>query len=258
MAISFTNQPANFAVNRAFIPGQIFFVPGDPGVTYTKGDMVYRSVATTGTGGCILADVDGTAPAIGRVAKTVVCPAATVAFPSPLNFDPADESDSKNKCLVPIELLAPAQDIYNAPVESYIDTTVTSWTPSTRSLVVGAGSGGDHGLPGGLVYIYDGPGKGQWNMVEAYTHGTLTAVLHRIFDVVPTNASSIVIFAGENVAAGAGCSFGGRVDKDNNAIVVNDGYEDGPYIVVPNWSDLNACITGGYLPVLNIGSRALA
>ena len=61
---------------------EIFWLPGDPGVTYTKGDGVYLG-ATAGYDGLIAKLAGGAVQPVGRVEKTIVCPSNATAFPRP-------------------------------------------------------------------------------------------------------------------------------------------------------------------------------
>mgnify|MGYP001239060116 CR=1 FL=1 len=65
---------------------EIMWLPGDPGVTFTKGDEVALGT-TTGNAGLLILATDSLVDCVGRVAKTTICPAATQAFPKPGGSD---------------------------------------------------------------------------------------------------------------------------------------------------------------------------
>src|SRR3990167_9750570 len=57
--------------------GEVFWVPGDPGVTYVRGDKCFMDYSTAGAEGCLLQGTDSLAATIFTVVKSTVCPAAT-------------------------------------------------------------------------------------------------------------------------------------------------------------------------------------
>jgi len=249
-----------FEVKRYTTEHEILWLPGDPGVTYTKGDAVKRST-TDGSAGLIIADTDATVPPIGIVQKTVVCPANTQAFPLPGNFDSADES-AATKCLVPVKMNVPAGvPICWATFASHKDDTVITYSASSLYIAATTGHGTDDYPNGGLVYVYEGTGKGEVNVVDDYDHAdgaaALLVQLHRKFNSTLDATSKYIVLAGES-AATSGMSTGARMDKDHNNVVANDGYNDGAWMIYASWPELTTHLHALRVPVINVAALAVA
>jgi len=182
--------------HRVVAENELLYVPGDPGDTYTRGDAV---VATVGEG--VLDIAADSEVLVGTVAKTTVCPAATVAATKPAAFNPAFDSEA-NRCLIPIYSRVPAgTPVYLATFAGHIDETVVSYLASTPYIEGTTGAGGDDRPNGALVYIYEGPGIGEVGVVADYDHTggavELEYILHRQFSATLTSSSKCIIVAGE-------------------------------------------------------------
>lgn len=227
--------------------GFFLLLPGDPGATYTRGDHV------TLTNG-VLAAAAANGKALGRVVKTVVCPAATVAFPTANEIDYGNfGGDAKNAALVVVEpFVAVGTQIRKATFASHVDDGVTTYTSATRALVHdAAGYGGNDYPNGALLYVYDGPGAGQVNIVEDYVTATKTITVHRDFAVAPTSDSSFILLSGE-AAGDRGISLLGRIDgADANNLIANDGANDGDYAVFASFEKIAAYLKNLTVPVID-------
>ena len=138
--------------------GEVFWVPGDPGVTYVRGDKCFMDYSTAGAEGCLLQGTDSLAATIFTVVKSTVCPAATQPFPNPWTFDPSRAWDAAELlCLVPVTVdgLIGA-NIQKAMLTGYRDETVVSYTASTRAIECTTGMGADDRPNGALLYVYEG------------------------------------------------------------------------------------------------------
>lgn len=254
MALSATTSPQGMYLERYTSQNEILHVPGDPGDTFTRGDQV---VATVGEGVVdLLAANEG--GAVGSVIKTVVSPAATQAFPAPGVFDPVDMSTASN-CLVPIRPNVPAGvPIYRATFANHWDDTVTSYTASTRALVVGTGMSGNDYPNGALLYVYGGTGAGQVNVVEDYVQSTTTITVHRDFTTALDSTSTIIVLGGEAVAS-RGVGFFNRLESaDEDNLTVNQGSDDGDYVVYMDWSEAADYLKNLTLPVIHARYLMLA
>lgn len=252
MAFSPGKTIVGITPRRVTTENPIYMISGDPGVTYTKGNRVIMS-GTDGSRGCVIEASDSSADSIGRVHKTTVCPAATQAYPLP-GSPPGDLDGAASRCLIPIELDVPA----GAPIlhghcyASALDDTVTSWNAATRALVVGTGiSVNDYGM-GGLLYVYDGPGKGEVNIIEDYAHGTLTLTMNRVFNATLTTSSKVLILS-NNAAAYDGIGpFGARMDLGSAGVFdVSDGYDDGNFVTFCDWYELAGLLADGSILAIN-------
>jgi hypothetical protein len=234
-----------FEFLRRTAPGEILWIPGDPGDTFTRGDIV---TVTAGEG---IVDAAAAAEApIGRVVKTVTCPAATVGMPTPAAFDPVSDA-SPHTCLVGIEPFVPAgTPVYLATFAAQTDDeNITAYTAGTPSLTTGS-TGSDDDLNGALVYVYGGPGIGQVNVVADYANGTGVATLHRIFETALTTASDVIILA-DSSAASNGVGFFGRLDAaDQNNLTVDPADAIGDFTVYLSYPDATKYLKNLKLPVI--------
>lgn len=216
-------------------PHQTLWIPGDPGDTFTRGDRV---VATVGEGVLDPAAANE-GGLVGRVEKTVVCAAATTAFPKPQDFDPATDS---SLTLIPISLgIAAKIPRYRVTFANQADETVVSWTAATRGIAATTGHGADDRPNGALTYVYEGPGIGEVNVVEDYDHtggaAELLTILHRKTATDLTTASKYIVLAGE-AAASRGVGFFNRAEgADQNNLTVDQGADDGDYVVCMSWEE---------------------
>ncbi len=235
---------------RRFLAEQVILVPGDPGVTYEQGDLV------TLTNG-VLAKISASAKALARVARKTVCPAATTAMPLPQEFNYLNiDADSKYSALVPIRpLVADGVRVFKATFASHQDDTVVSYSSASRYIEATTGFGADDRPNGALVYVYEGTGAGQVNIVEDYDHtgGTVEKmlVLHRPFATDLDSTSKIIVVSGE-AAASKGVSFLGRIDAaDENNLTAADGADDGDFAVLMDFREAADFLKNLTLPVID-------
>jgi len=240
---------------------EIFYLPGDPGATYTRGDRVCmggltsEASATNGLGGVLKGpSVTGDKNLTGVVMKTTVCPAATQAFPKPKDLDPV-YNDAEDKCLVPVKIdVAAGHQIFHASFASHVDDTVAAIAAGTRSIQATTGHATDAYPIGALLYVYEGPGAGEVNIVEDYDHTggnvELEIITHRSFAATLTTASKYIVLAGE-AAADTGIPLMGRIDAaDLNGLTANNGSNDGEYIVFCDWRRIGDHLKNLRLPVI--------
>ena len=239
---------------------------GDPGVTYTRGTMVVRD-SNAGTYGCAIKASDSSALVIGRVAKTVVCPAATVPFPIP-GQPPGDLDGNVAKTLIPVEVSRfTGQNLLKGHFYANAkDETVVTYSSTYHSVELTTGLGTDSYGAGALVYVYEGPCKGECNIIEDYDHAghasgkALVAVMHRAFNGTPTSATKMLIFCNDGAAGDGIPPIGGLMDLDESSASQSDfdcadGYDDGNYITLTDWNRLADLMPdGAILAVQNLAS----
>lgn len=233
---------------------EILWVPGDPGDTFNKGDVV---TFTTGEG---LADIAAADEApFGVVAETVVCPAATaVGFPTlgeGASVGWGQLQDASTKTLVPIIPLVPVgTPIFDVSIsDQNDDENVVSYS----SLTLTVGSAAQDDANGALVYVYGGAGKGQWNIVQDVGSSN-DLVLHRIFDTALDATSDVIWLAGE-AADSRGVGFFGRVTLKTAASVdVSDGADNGGFVVYLDARSVVSYLRRLMLPVIPAGAFLMA
>lgn len=239
----------------------IVWAPGVPGVTYTKGKAVIRGSTAATDSGLVQVASDSSARALGRVHKTVVCPAAAgIPFPLP-GTPPLDLDGSEMKTLIPIELTTPpvgTQILKGRAYVNALDETVAGFVQNSSYTVIGltTGCGADNRCAGSLVYVYEGPGKGECNVIWDYDHAghgsgqNLAAIMTRPFKTTLTTSSKLLIF-GNNGAANDGIGpIGALMDLDEAAATtsefdVSDGYDDGNYVTLMDWWMLGGLMADG-------------
>ena len=237
---------------------EIMYLPGDPGVTYTRGDSVYMNgswgTATAGVEGLLqVTPADGTVQ-IGTVTRTTVCPANTQAFPGPGLHNPIEWA-AEDKTLVPVKVsVAAGVQVYKCTFASHKDDTVVTYSASSRYIEETTGHGTDDYPNGALVYVYEGPGAGEINVVDDYDHtGGATELLlqlHRPFVATLTSASKIIVLTGE-AAANRGISLFGRIaQKDVNELDAADGANDGKWVVFADFLRIPYYLKNLWLPVI--------
>jgi len=232
----------------------ILWLPGDPGVTYTKGDSVYYTPTTAGSAGLVILETDSVADSIGRVMKTTVCPANTQAFPTGPAF-PGDLDGAAAKTLIPVEMDVPAGvPIRACPLSGYQDETVVTYSAASLYIGCTTGFGADDRPNGALIYVYEGPGKGEINIVDDYDHTggavELLLQLHRPFNTTLTSASKFIVLAATGAANGVGSL--GRMDRDDkDALEVDDGADDGNVVLFCDFLRLGEFLKNGALPYIN-------
>ena len=232
---------------------EVLYIPGAAGTTYTKGDLVGM------TAGELSAAGGDTAP-IGVVMETVACSANTVAFPSPLSFQPG-KADDADLTLVPVRPILPAgTPRYKVSVANHVDETVVSYTPSTRAIECTTGFAADDRPNGALLYVYEGPGAGEANIVEDYDHtgGAAELLLSctRPFNATLTTASKFIVLGSDG---GASALFQlGRADSVSTSsmkIDVDDGSDDGDFVLFFSWEKVGELL--GDLSVIVVPAKAL-
>lgn len=238
-----------FQSHKTIAEGCTILLPGDPGVTFAEGDLV---IVTNG----VLVLATDSAEAVARVAKSVVCPAATTGFPAPRELDYCNfDGDSKNLALIPVEpLVAAGTKVLKATFKNHYDDTVVSYTANTRAIACTTGMGADDRPNGGILYVYEGTGAGQVNVVEDYDHtggaAELLLICHRAFDVALDSTSKFIVVGGE-AAADRGVTFLGRVDvADEDEIDASDGANDGKLVVFLDFREADDFCKNLMLPVV--------
>lgn len=228
-------------LHRYTTENEVLWVPGDPGDTFTRGDAV-----TAAIGEGILDPAATTETTVGTVLETVVCSAATQAFPKPADFDPVAKT-AADLCLVPIRPAVPSgTPVYKVTFAGHDDETVVSYTASTRAVEATTGAAADDYPNGGLIYVYEGPGIGEVNVCEDYDHtggaAELLTICHRPFAATLTTASKYILLAGE-AAGSRGIGFFTRIDlADEDNLTVADGANDGKYVVYMSWEEMSTAL----------------
>jgi hypothetical protein len=228
---------------------EILMLPGDPGVTFTKGDRVYMS------NGVAVLETDSVADSIGHAMKSIVCPAAASAyFPTPPAM-PSDLDGDDAKTLIPVMMDVPAGvKVFQATMYGYQDETVVTYSAANRTIGCTTGFGADDRPNGALVYVYEGPGKGEINVVEDYDHtgGTveLALIFHRPFRATLTTSSKFICLSATGAANGVGIL--GRMDAyDEDQVDVSDGYDDGNFVLYADWLTVKEHLKNLAAPYIN-------
>ena len=240
---------SNVEFLRRTTSNEIMWLPGDPGVTFTKGQMCSLS------GGVLIAGTDSAANAYFRVNKTVVCPAASQAFVKPSDMKD-HRNEAKDKTLVQVEVMVPGGvPVYLGNIKNWCDETVVSYTASTRAIAETTGHTADDYPNGALVYIYEGPGIGEVNVVEDYDHtggaAELLLILHRATSATLTTSTKFIVLSEDDTGAN-GVTLFGRVDlADDDEIDVADGASDGDYVVYMDWRQAAHYLALGQVPIIN-------
>lgn len=249
MALTATVSPQGFEWEREVACGEVMWVPGDPGVTFTKGDLVEMS------GGVLILGTDSANTMVGVVQKTVICPAATQAFPLPGQAYPASQAEAE-KTLIPIRPLVPVgTPVLKATFAGHQDETVVSYTANTRAIACTTGFGADDRPNGALLYVYDGPGKGEVNVVEDYDHAggaaELLLICHRAFNATLTTSSKFIVLSQTGGAVAQG--FFGRLDSDamgDGKLDLTDGQDDGDFTILMDYRKAKDYLDNLTLPVI--------
>ena len=236
----------------------ILRLPGNPGDAYTRGYRVQMGAASGNYGTVIVAASDS-ATTFGRVNKTVTCPAATQAFPIPYPGQISGLDTDEAKTLVEVEVDIPAgTKVELGTITGQWDDTVVSYTAGTRTLVLTTGCAGNDYPDGGIIYIYEGTGKGQVNVVESYTHSGITLVTHRAWAVAPDSTSKVVILGGESATA-AGIGFMKRCAHSTSGLLdMANGYENGLAVILMDFMESAAMLNNKSLPYVTAASFLLA
>lgn len=231
---------------------EILYVAGDPGVTFTKGDTVSIS------NGVLILSTDSLATSVGVVAKTTVCPANTQAFPIGPN-PPSDLDGAAAKCLIPIiPHVAAGTKVRQSLVYGYTDeTVVTAANAAVTYIGCTTGFDADDYPNGAIAYIYEGPGKGEINIVEDYDHtgGTpeLKLIFHRAWNATLTTATKFIVLTPAAAAQGVG-QFGRMDIYDEDQLDVTDGYDDGDFVIYEDFLKLGQYLKNIAVPYITARS----
>lgn len=242
-----------FQLHRYVAAGEVLYVPGDPGDTFTRGNTVVATQAASGAG-VLDVGADSSATVCGRVQQTTIAPAADQSFPRPDRCLPRLR-DAQHKTLIPITTnVAAGTPVYKASFANHWDDTVVSYTASTRAIACTTGMTADDYPNGGLLYVYEGTGAGQVNVVEDYDHtggaAELLLITHRAFETALDSTSKFIVVGGEGVAH-YGISLLGRMDADTvSALDASDGANDGDWVVYADWSELGDLLKNLTLTVI--------
>lgn len=230
---------------RSLDSEETILLPGTPGVTFNRGDVVKM------TNGLVAKAGDSEASAIGVVTKTVTVPSATSAgFPVPQDYNAGDGSTEDDTLVMCTLFVSAGCPIFKSTFNGQADDTVAAYNAATPSLTLTTGLGADDDGIGGIVYVYEGTGAGQINVVADYVQGTKILTLARKFKTDLSTDSKVIILEGEGSGA-AGVGFFGRCDLDatQNQLDVADGSADGDYIVVMDFRQSTSFVKNLTLPV---------
>jgi hypothetical protein len=234
---------------RSLDSEETILLPGTPGVTFNRGDVVKM------TNGLVAKAGDSEASAIGVVTKTVTVPSATSAgFPVPKDYNAGDGSTEDDTLVMCTLFVSAGCPIFKSTFNGQYDDTVAAYNAATPSLTLTTGLGADSDAIGGLIYVYEGTGAGQVNVVAAYDEdggeaGAKVLTLARKFKTDLSTDSKIIILRGATGAVGIG--FFGRCDLDatQNQLDMQDGSDDGDYIVVMDFRQSTSFVKNLTLPV---------
>ena len=258
---------AGFRDKNVVSGDEILWLPTDPGVTYNKGDRVgmggptSESSESAGKEGVLILDADIDKNSVGTIDSKTIGAAATVAFAKGhmpgKTFDPVYDNQGTYKSLAPVRTRFPAgTPIQHVLMESYIDEVVISYTASTRAVAGTTGAAADDYPNGAIAVVYEGPGKGEVNIVEDYDHtggaAELLYIFHRPFIATLTSASKMLILAGEAAASRGVCLMGRCTEgTTSDRVTVDDGANDGEYIIFCDFLRIADYVLRGELPVVD-------
>jgi hypothetical protein len=240
-----------FEYHRRVEDREILYVPGTAGTTYDEGDLV-----TMATSGLIAAATANQMP-VARVTKRTVVAAQTVAFPvgAGYSFLPDSDVDGKMLSLVPVAPLCPiGSHLLRATFKDHKDDTVISYSASSRYIAATTGFAADDYPNGALVYVYEGPGAGEVNLVEDYDHtgGTVEKmlVLYRPFVATLTSASKFIVLSGEAASTRGIHQLGNIGVADEDELETDDHANDGKFLLYESWERLAALLKNLQVPVI--------
>ncbi len=225
-----------FEFVRYVAEDEVLWVAGDPGDTYTRGDLVTGFTAGEGHIDPLAADETP----VGVVLDTVICPSLATGFPvlgesgQQLGWGQKPDEDARLKTLVAIRpLVACGTPVHKVTFSGQYDDTVITYTAATPQVALTTGCGADDRPNGAFVYVYEGAGAGQWNLVADYDHTggavELMLVFHRAFHTAVDSTSKLIILAGE-AQSDYGMGFFGRSVGDHNNILTTNGANDGDWV----------------------------
>ena len=207
---------------------EVFYLPGDPGDTFTRGDGV--DIVNGVLDRCDAGDIPWCV-----VQRTTVCPGATQAAAPSYQLNPI-LNEAEDKCLIPVKPLVPAGvPVYEVTFAGHADTELDAYTAATPSVTVTTALGADNDSNGAIVYVYEGPGAGEILIGADYTQTSKVLTTHRVAKATLTTSSKVIILEGEGGGVG-GIGFLGRMDMaDHNNLNAAGGYEDGDWLLWMDW-----------------------
>ncbi len=257
MALTAAKSPQGLAFHRHWTEGAEVYVPANPGITIARGDNLAIGAAA-GAHGVAILSTDSLATSIGRASRSQVVPAATQAFPVPANHVP--DGGAADLTLVPVRpQIAAGTPVFLATFKNHKDDTVITYTSSTRAIACTTGFTADDYPNGAWLYVYEGTGAGQVNIVEDYDHtggaAELLLICHRPFATDLDSTSKFIVVSGE-ASADLGIGSFGRIDlADEDELDAADGANDGDYVVVMDFLRAPQYLRNLTLPV--VSARAL-
>jgi hypothetical protein len=172
--------------------------------------------------------------------------------------------NDNTKTLLAIKPLIPCGvPIHRVTFADHKDETVISYSAASVYIAETTGHTADDYPNGALVYVYEGPGAGEWNVVDDYDHAggavELLLQLHRKFNATLTSASKFIVVTGEG-ASNKGVGFFGRTGVQTStgiAIEVDDHADNGDLMVYLDARDASEYLSKLTLPVIKAGHMLL-
>jgi hypothetical protein len=209
---------------------EIFLLPGDPGDTHTRGQSVYMNNG-------VIDDAGDSVKPFGIVDTTTVCPAATQ-YAEVAGHLNKIENAAEDKCLVPVKMLVAAGfPIFKVTFANHLDeaTGLAAYTVGTPSLTLTTSPGANDDTNGAIVYVYEGPGRGEVLIGADYDHASKVLTTHRRAKATLTTSTKVIVLEGAGSGVG-GMGFLSRCDSDTNAACdMSDGYDDGDWMFWFDW-----------------------
>lgn len=210
LTASYTTRGFEFVRNTMGLPAVAVAYEMTPGITINQGDMVVL------TAGKVAKAAAGATNVLGVAAETKTSAAGTKTM---------------------IRVYDNPFNVYRCTFADHIDSTATGGSTTTIVDTNGLASfGTNDAFKGGLVYVYDGAGKGSIRTVTAFDGTTKTLTVGEAFPAA-INTTSKYVLLGAGGAANDAINIGkAGVDlKDENTIDANatTASEAGPLVVVP-------------------------
>ena len=144
--------------------------------------------------------------------------------------------------------------VYLATFANQFDETVVSYTAATRAVEMTTGFTADDYVNGALAYVYEGAGIGECNVIEDYDHtggaAELLAIFHRPFNATLDTSTKMIILAGEAAASRGTGIFGRCESADQNNLTVNQGADDGDWVILMDWREAAGHLRNLRVPVI--------
>jgi len=243
---------------RKVAEGEQLLLPGDPGVTYARNSMLGAS------NGVLINGTDSLAPPHVVCPRGIVCPANTQPFPVVSGqggiLGARHKYAAEDLTLVPVATGVPSgTQVYLGKINGHGDQDVVTYTASTRKIAGITGFGTDDYANGALVYVYEGPGAGELNVVEDYVHSGTELQMHRKFSATLTSDSKIIVLCdGAGSANNPVGPIFGRMDlQDVDELEVDDGSDDGNFHIYGDWFELNHYIAKGWVPFVKMAASGI-